>query len=596
MGNSLRASTQGLEIVERARRQKGWNKTAEAWCEVALTSKATLKRFWGQQQVQKETFIRICKAVGVTSWEGIVERSQDSIRKPCQGHKRFALPEKLPPVRNWVGREQQLEALKSQIVAPDTRAIAITAVCVVGLAGIGKTTLASQLVRQLHAENTSFVAAAWECLGSATGIAPGFNGIIDSLLLTLSNDDIAAPVNVQDDYLKKTERLVKLLKDKPCLVVLDNVETVLKTGQSEGAGFFADECAEYAWLFKQLVETEHQSKVIFTSREVLAELPRRETYTLSLAGLDREAAIALLQSFNLTATYPELAELAQRYQGHPKALELVAALIRDDKEFQGRVGRFLQDRNWLLIRDIDSLIDEGVVRLSNQERTCLRRISVYQTSEYPLSYAAIAAQMPEVSEYDLKENIIQALKRRQLLDYDPEWESYQFHPLVPEKAYRVLCQNTENFRTAHRQAYRYFLSIPLRPEAEWLDILDIRPLLLAHYHACQAEDGDEAAAAVSRMYEFLGNGSYFEIITDLYGKLIPTDWRNGDKLVTSTHDHTDILYRLGLAYYYLGQHQTANDYLQESLSIARRIGDHQREAIALYYTELNIKETFANSK
>lgn len=530
MADSLKASTKGLEIVDRARRQKGWNKAAEIWCDAALTSKATLKRFWAQQPIQEETFIRICRAVGLESWQEIIEGRLNSIDKPKPTHSRelengkisirfqentgFVLPEKLPPVRNFIGREHELEALKAQISALDSQANAITVVCIVGLPGIGKTTLASQLVRHLQRENTLFVAAAWESLRSATGRAPKFDGIIDSLLFTLSHGKITAAITAQEDYSKKTDRLVKLLKDQPCLVVLDNIETALKTRQAEGVGYFADDCVEYAWLFKQLVETEHQSKVIFTSRESLAELPRRQTYILYLTGLEQQASVNLLRSFNLTATQDELAELAGRYQGHPKVLELVAALIWDDKEFQGQVSRFLQDRNWLLIRDIESWIDEGVARLSYPERTCLRLISVYQNSEYPLCYAAIAAQMPEVSQYDLKEKIVLALKRRQLLDYDSQQESYQLHPLVQEKAYRVLCQNPEIFRMAHRQAYRYFVSIPLKLETEWQDIEDIKPLLLAHYHACQAEDWHEAEKVISIAYEFLHQWGYSVLLKD----------------------------------------------------------------------------------
>jgi hypothetical protein len=122
--------------------------------------------------------------------------------------------------------------------------------------------------------------------------------------------------------------------------------------------------------------------------------------------------------------------------------------------------------------------------------------------------------MPEVSEYDLKERIVLALKRRQLLDYDSQQESYQLHPLVQEKAYRVLCQNAETFRIAHQQAYRYFLSIPLKRETEWNDIEDIKPLLLAHYHACQAEDWDEAEKAISVAYEFLHQWGYSVVLKD----------------------------------------------------------------------------------
>ncbi|MEG4173008.1 MULTISPECIES: hypothetical protein [unclassified Microcoleus] len=228
--------------------------------------------------------------------------------------------------------------------------------------------------------------------------------------------------------------------------------------------------------------------------------------------MDRDAAVALLQSFNLTANPEELAEMCDRYSGHPKALQLVAALIRDDTEFQGNVWIFLHQRDWLLIRDIERAIDEMIARLGDGEQTCLSRISVYQTSEYPLSFAGISAQMPEVSKYELKENIIQALKRRQLLYYDRHLKSYQLHPLVREKGEYLLSQNPENFRTAHSQAYSYYISIPIKPKSEWQDIEDIKPTIRAHYHASQAGDLDAANAIISEVYEYLRQWNCAELV------------------------------------------------------------------------------------
>ncbi len=505
MAGLLRASEEGLKIINLARRNPGWNKVDELWCQASLTSKATLKRFWSQQPIRRETFIDICKGVGVKNWQDIVARE---IQEPepllaaaiadipldSETDKNFPLPENLPPVRNWVNRIKELDILKATLINSD-----ITAISIVGLPGIGKTSLISQLIRQLHTENTCFTAVVWQSLESATGKAPPFNRIIDSLLFTLSNGDITA----ENDCGKKTENLLKILREKPCLLVFDRADTLLKTGEAKAAGYFADNCAEYAWLFKQLLETEHQSKILFTSRESLAELPPTLTREIQLNGLNQDAAITLLKSFNLTGNEEELAELSARYQGHPKALQLVAALIRDDAEFQGNVGKFLQDRDWLLIRDIEKLIDEMIARLSEIEQTCLGRISVYQTSEYPLSFAAIATQMPEVSKYELKENIILALKRRQLLYYDYQRESYQLHPLVQEKGDRLLNQNPENVSIAHHQAYNYYISIPLKPKSEWQNIDDIKPLIRAHYHASQAEDLDAVKAIIAEVCEVI---------------------------------------------------------------------------------------------
>ncbi|MEK0188988.1 ATP-binding protein, partial [Microcoleus anatoxicus PTRS2] len=221
----------------------------------------------------------------------------------------------------------------------------------------------------------------------------------------------------------------------------------------------------------------------------------------------------------------ELAEMGDRYSGHPKALQLVAALIRDDTEFQGNVGMFLHNRDWLLIRDIERLIDEMIARLSDGEQTCLSRISVYQTSEYPLSFAGISAQMPEVSKYELKENIILALKRRQLLYYDYQRESYQLHPLVREKGEHLLSQNPEHLRTAHSQAYNYYISIPLKPESEWQNIEDIKPLIRAHYHARQAGNLDAANGMISKVYEYLRQWNCAELVCGNLPLLLLTEAR-----------------------------------------------------------------------
>jgi hypothetical protein len=64
----------------------------------------------------------------------------------------------------------------------------------------------------------------------------------------------------------------------------------------------------------------------------------------------------------------ELAEMGDRYSRHPKALQLVAALIRDDIEFPGKVGIFLHQRDWLLIRDIERAIDERIARLATASK------------------------------------------------------------------------------------------------------------------------------------------------------------------------------------------------------------------------------------
>ncbi|NCJ07582.1 hypothetical protein GS597_13905 [Synechococcales cyanobacterium C] len=122
MADSLRASEQGLKIVDEARRKRGWNKTAASWCNAAATAEATLKRFWRGLPILRDTFIEICAAVGVTDWEAIAASELD-----------------LTMEHWWAGRRALLRDLTA-VLQGDCRLLVIT-----GITGLGKTALGNRL-------------------------------------------------------------------------------------------------------------------------------------------------------------------------------------------------------------------------------------------------------------------------------------------------------------------------------------------------------------------------------------------------------------------------------------------------------------------
>lgn len=142
----------------------------------------------------------------------------------------FKLPENLPAVRKWLGRSRELYELRSKLLDTETAGLGVAAgaIGLIGSAGIGKTVLASQILRTLSQEESNFQSAAWESLRPdlSTLEPPNFNTIMDSLLLKLSDGEITPTITAQDDYLKLTDRVISLFRAKRCLVVFDNVETV----------------------------------------------------------------------------------------------------------------------------------------------------------------------------------------------------------------------------------------------------------------------------------------------------------------------------------------------------------------------------------
>lgn len=73
MAVSLIASEAGLNIVDRARRIKNFNKYSLSWAQSAVVGQAALKKFWRRIPIVHENFVSICQAVEV-NWEDVCDR------------------------------------------------------------------------------------------------------------------------------------------------------------------------------------------------------------------------------------------------------------------------------------------------------------------------------------------------------------------------------------------------------------------------------------------------------------------------------------------------------------------------------------------
>src|SRR5260221_4725954 len=97
--------------------------------------------------------------------------------------------------------------------------------------------------------------------------------------------------------------LLRLLRDRRCLLVLDNSETLFEPGQREGR--YREGMAGYGRLLQAVGEAAHQSCVLQTSREVpleLAALAGDAIRSLELGGLGVDEAPVLLAPKQLTGT------------------------------------------------------------------------------------------------------------------------------------------------------------------------------------------------------------------------------------------------------------------------------------------------------
>jgi predicted transcriptional regulator len=339
MASSLRASPQGLKMVDQARIRKGWDRQSAAWADAAKASVATLKRFWQKKYIQAQFFIDICGAVGL-DWQNIVDSfvTQDW--------------DDAPDVPVFYGRTQELDTLEQWIVQDRCRVVALQ-----GMGGIGKTALTVRCVEQIKDEFEYFI---WRTLRHAPPAAEA----IASLLFFF---------NHEQDNQATLSQLVDCLRKHRCLVVLDDLDAILDNADEryEGYGELIRRIGEERDLSSCLILTSQQkSKEI-----VLLEGDKLPVRSLLLGGLGADAD-KILGEANLIYEPKQGQELIQMYRGNPLALKIVSKTIKD--LFGGSIAEFLR-HNTIVLGDIfTEILDLQFQRLSELEKKVMYALVIYQ--------------------------------------------------------------------------------------------------------------------------------------------------------------------------------------------------------------------------
>lgn len=354
-------------------------------------------------------------------------------------HKSFETPELMPKAnRYFIGRSKELEEATDKLICSD-----IQGVVIVAFPGMGKTTLAKHLVYELQGQMLFFDKVAWVALNPqiGTGEPPTFKESISSLLFEITDGDITRETISQDNENQLIQRVINQIKKRKCLLIFDNAETLLSRADSDQAGLFSRNAKDYAYLFKQIIESEHKSKFLITSREEFIELSP-SCYRINLEGLSLEDGVELVEILSsekktrelspLKGSKKDLEDFVKHYLGIPKILELAVSLVQ--MEFKGDIREFL---NSSPPTAFERTLEQVLERLSTNEKRCLSRISIYQTQQYPLFEEGIYAQLPDLIPQEVRE-VISGLKCRRLLSVDPVSGAFIIHPFVTEQSYKIL--------------------------------------------------------------------------------------------------------------------------------------------------------------
>ncbi|MGB7440066.1 MAG: NB-ARC domain-containing protein [Coleofasciculaceae cyanobacterium] len=313
-----------------------------------------------------------------------------------------------PDVTVFYGRTEELATLKQWTIDKHCRLISL-----VGLGGMGKTTLSVKLTQQVQEE---FDYVIWRSLRNA----PVLPELLADLICFLSNQQETDLPETMDG---KISRLLDYLQISRCLLVLDNAESILCS--NERAGTYRQGYEGYGQLFSCIAESPHQSCLVLTTREKPREISYQEgehfpIHSFQLSGLSAENVQEIFREKGFTVSTEQGQALVEQYAGNPLALKIVATTIQE--LFDGDITEFLE-QGTVIFGDIYNLLDQQFNRLSPVEK---------QT----MFWLAINREWVSLSE--LRVDILPAVSVRSLLE---ALESLQLRSLI-EKATPTLTQKS----------------------------------------------------------------------------------------------------------------------------------------------------------
>ncbi len=276
-------------------------------------------------------------------------------------------------VSHFYGRVTELETLEQWIVDSRCRVVGVF-----GWGGIGKTALSVKLAQQLESQ---FECVVWRSLRQAIDPQDLLNEILPILIGS----------EVQESSISL---LMQQLHQKRCLLIFDNVESILQAGSQNGcylAGYEA-----YGEIFGRVSDQNHQSCMVITSREKPSGISLREgvnlpVRSLQLTGLDIAAAQHLLVDKGITAPLIEQHNLINYVYGNPLALNLVATSIQN--LFNGDVRAFLA-QGTAVFGNLWELIDRQFDRLSVLQQQAMYWLAINREGVTPARLQA--ASIPAV--------------------------------------------------------------------------------------------------------------------------------------------------------------------------------------------------------
>lgn len=336
-----------------------------------------------------------------------------------------------PDVSVFFGRTEELAKLEKAIATDSCRLAAIW-----GSPGIGKTTLAAKLGRQIQHK---FKYVIWRSLC--------YSPTLPDLLKQLLNFLIDDKKNVLPSSLDGLCSLfMEYLSSYRCLIILDGLEHLLQ--KETLAGKYRFGCDDYSHFFKKIGTSQHQSCLLLTTTEktINIDLMSRSSPRVQyhqLFGLKKPEAKQLLQHLGLkNESY--WGTLIDSYQANPLYLKTISVLIID--MFGGNVQEFYSNETTVL-DGIKEVLDLHFERLTQLEKEAVDRLA---NASRPLNLQELQDNIPMNANRSELITAVKSLMWRSLVETntspEPSTTEYYLPSMVKKYILKRYDSSSSNYK------------------------------------------------------------------------------------------------------------------------------------------------------